>query len=271
MAALMRRTAAILVLAVSAVLVAGCGSGGHTTAKTAGGGSGSKAHATGTHTAPGGGSGGAGASAGEASGAQAQARAFAGAVNLRASDLPGFHASSERAGKGAAEKRLEPALLRCVGRTGAGRGPVEAGSKTFERGASIITQSVSSQVTVAGSAALAAKELAAIRGGKLEACLASYFRQLLNSQNLHGAKVGPVVTKRGSPPAPGAVGSYGLRFTETLMLRGLRIPFYVDILGFVKGPAEVSLFTFGVPRQFPAALEERLFSLLLQRARAHGI
>jgi hypothetical protein len=62
-----------------------------------------------------------------------------------------------------------------------------------------------------------------------------------------------------------------LRFTETLTLRGLRIPVYEDILGFVRGRAEVSLFTFGVPRQFPAALEERLFSLLLERAKAHSV
>jgi hypothetical protein len=31
----------------------------------------------------------------------------------------------------------------------------------------------------------------------------------------------------------------------------------------------VSLFTFGVPRPFPSALEERLFLLLLERAKAH--
>jgi len=202
--------------------------------------------------------------------ARVQARAFASAVNLKASDLPGFHVSSEHQHPGAAEKRAEPELLQCVGAAGAKKTAVEVGSKNFERGASVITQSVSSQVTVARTAALAAKELASIRGGHLQGCLSRYFNQLLRSQNLHGAKVGAVSTKHGSPPAPGTGGSFGLRFTETLTLRGLRIPFYVDILGFVKGRAEVSLFTFGVPRQFPAALEEQLFSLLLERAKAHS-
>jgi hypothetical protein len=45
----------------------------------------------------------------------------------------------------------------------------------------------------------------------------------------------------------------------------------MDILGFVYGPTEVSLLSFGVPEPFPAATEQHLFSLLLQRAKAHGI
>lgn len=268
MLALMRPTAAIPVLVVSAALLAGCGGGGHPAVKTTRSTSSSGSAATkttrgGAQTTPG-----APGSAGES----AQARAFASAVNLKATDVLGFHVSTEHEHRGAAEKRLEPELLRCVGGAGANR-PVEASaeasSQDFERGASILTESVSSEVTVARTPALAAKDLAVIRGGHLQGCLSHYFNQLLKSQNLHGASVGPVATKQGSPPAPGADGSFGLRFTETLTLRGLRIPFYIDILGFVKGPAEVSLFTFGVPRPFPAALEERLFLLLLARAKAH--
>ena len=263
MLALMRRTAAIPVLAVSAVLVAGCGAG-HAATKTITGSAATKAApATG---APGGSSA-AGSSAAEA----AKARAFAVAVNLTARDLPGFHASTERQHQRAAEKRLEPELLKCEGSAGAKGTATEMSSKTYERGVSVITQSVSSQVTVARTAAAAARELAAIRGSHLAGCLSHYFGQLLASENLHGAKVGPVATKQGSPPAPGADGSFGVRFIETLTLHNLRIPFYVDILGFIKGRAEVSLLTFGVPRQFPAALEERLFSLLLERAKTHSV
>jgi hypothetical protein len=256
MAALMRRTAAIPVLAVSVVLLAACGGSGHTTANTSAGPSAVKVPAT---AAP------------IARSEEAKARAFAVAVNLRAGDLPGFHPSSEHEHKSAAEKRLEPELAKCVGGAGTKREATEASSKTYERGESIITQSVSSQVTVARTTALAASELAAIRGGHLQSCLAHYLNRLLASTNLHGAKIGPVSTKQGSPPAPGADGSFGLRFIETVTLHGLRIPFYVDILGFVKGRAEVSLFTFGVLREFPAALEEQLFSLLLERAKAHSV
>jgi hypothetical protein len=265
MAALMRRTAAILVLAMSAVLPAGCGGAGHTAAtSTASSSSAKTAPATGAGTRP-------GDAAAARSGEAAKARAFAIAVNLKASDLPGFHPSSNQRHESAAEKRLEPELTKCVGGSGAGPQATEVSSKGFERGQSIVTQSVSSQVTVARTAALAARELAAIHSGHLQSCLASYFKALLASEDLHGAKVGPVSTKAGSPPAPGAQGSFGLRFIQTVTLHGVHIPFYVDILGFVKGRAQVSLFTFGVLRPFPAALEEQLFSVLLERAKAHSI
>jgi hypothetical protein len=263
MLALMRPTAAIPVLVASAVVLTGCGGGGHAAAKTTG----SPGSAT-TKATHGGDTGGAPGSASES----AQARAFANAVNLKAADLPGFHVSTAPEHHGAAEERLEPELRRCVGTSdalSAAGAPGEASSQHFERGASIITESVSSQVTVERTDALAAKDLAVIRSSHLESCLSHYFNLLFKSQDLRGASVGPVSIKQGSPPAPGAGGSFGLRFTETLTLRGLRIPFCVDILGFVEGHAEVSLFTSGVPRPFPAALEERLFLLLLARAKAH--
>ena len=38
---------------------------------------------------------------------------------------------------------------------------------------------------------------------------------------------------------------------------------------FVDGPAQVSLVTTGIPLPLPAKLEEQLFSLLLERAKAH--
>jgi len=54
-------------------------------------------------------------------------------------------------------------------------------------------------------------------------------------------------------------------------VRTLRIPFYLDILGFVYGPAEISLLSSGLPVPFPAALQQRLFLSLLARAKAHRL
>lgn len=253
--------AAIAVLLATGGPLAGCG--GHGAGTAAHSGAAQTTHASGTSGAP------------HAGGAptKAQAQAFARAVNLKAADVPGFSVSSEHAHEHetAAEKRLKPELRRCFGSAVVTKGVVEAGSGKFERSAGIASQSVSSEVTVAQTAALSAKELAAIRGGHLPACLAHYFEQLLKSQDFHGASVGPVSTKQGSPPAPGMTGSFGLRFTATITLHGLRVPFYVDILGFVDGPAEVSLDTFGIPRPFPGTAEERLFSLLVERARTHKL
>ena len=41
------------------------------------------------------------------------------------------------------------------------------------------------------------------------------------------------------------------------------------VLGFADGPLEVLLQTTGLPSPFPSALEEHLYLLLLNRARAH--
>ncbi|MGO9321544.1 MAG: hypothetical protein ACLQBY_12175 [Solirubrobacteraceae bacterium] len=256
---------AISVLLASGGLLAGCGSGGHAASTAA-----RTTRPSTARTAP---AGGAGASRTTGAGplARARAKAFARAVNLRAADLPGFRASSEREQHAAGEKRLERELVGCVGSAGASRGLVESGSGTFERHASIVSQSVSSEVTVAQTPAQAAKELAAFHSGRLTRCLSHYFTGLLGSQKYHGAIVSPVSTKQGSPPAPGATGSFGLRFRATVTLHAIAIPLYVDILGFVDGSAEVSLFATGIPAPFPAAIEEHVFTLLLKRAKTHKI
>jgi len=262
----MRRMAAIAVLLATGGPLAGCGKGGPVTVTA-------PAHSAPTATAPATHPGGAPATP-QTGGTltKAQAQAFARAVNLKAADVPGFHVSSEHQHEPetSAEKRLKPELRRCFGSVAETKALVESNSGKFERSAGLASQSVDSEVTV-GSAALTAKELGAIRGGHLPACLAHYFELLLKSQNLHGASAGPVSSKEGSPPARGMTGSFGLRFTATITLRGVRVPFYVDILGFADGPAEVTLSTFGLPQPFPATPEEQLFSLLLERARAHKL
>lgn len=263
MLARMRRLAAISVLLASGGLLTGCGSGGHATSTAA-----RTSSTTAAKTAP---SGSASRSSAASSAARTQAAAFARAVNLRASDVPGFHRSSSHEQHAAGEKRAEQELLRCAGSVGAGKALVESGSGDFQHQASIVSLSVSSEVSVARTPTLADKELAAFRSGGLPKCLSHYFSKLLSGQEYHGAKVGAVSTKQGSPPAAGTTGSFGLRFTATVTLHRIPIPLYIDILGFVKGSAEVSLFATGIPEPVPAKIEEHLFSLLLARAKTHRL
>ena len=271
MRARMRLTAAIPVLLASGGLLAGCGSATHpssTHAKS----STTSASAQKSHTAQGDGAGGKSGAEREGAGealAQARARAFASAVNLRASDVPGFRRAPKSEQHTAGEQRIERELLSCVGSAGAGRGLAASGSGTFQRQASIVSQSLSSEVSVARTPALAARALATFRSGVLRRCLSHYVSGLLDSQRYHGAKISPVTTKQGSPPAVGTAGSFGLRFTATLTLHSVPIPLYIDILGFVEGSAEVSLFATGLPEPVPAKIEEQLFSLLLARAKSH--
>ncbi len=267
----MRRVAAISALLASGGLLIGCGGATHTASSQAKHAATTSSAATSSHARSTGGTGGAGApGASHAEGlARAQAQRFATAVNLRASDVPGFRSAPKDEQHTAGEQRIERELLSCVGSAGAGRGLAASGSGTFQRQASIVSQSLSSEVSVAQTPALAARQLAAFRSGRLRKCLSHYVSGLLGSQRYHGAKISPVTTKQGSPPAAGATGSFGLRFTATLTLRSIRIPLYIDILGFVDGSAEVSMFATGIPEPVPARIEEHLFTLLLGRAKTH--
>jgi hypothetical protein len=271
MASVTRRVAAIsLQLALCAALAA-CGKGGHLVeASPSTGTSSAKASQPGAAAAP------APKAAPPSSPALARARAFASAVNLQAADLPGFSISSEHKHKrgGESEQRLERELHACAGsalaHAGSSASLAEGGSSTFERKGGIASESVSSSVTVERSPAAAAKLLEALRNTHLRGCLAHAFGGLLHDQHIPGATIGPATIKFGSPPAPGMTGGFGLRVRTTIVTHGIPIPFYLDVLGFVDGPAEVSFLAISLPAPLPAAIEEHLFSVLEERARTHS-
>jgi hypothetical protein len=272
----MRRAAFLLVFVLSGALsVSACGKGGY--ASTA-------AHAplttttTTTTTTP-------GATTShppapnQSPTTHAHALAFARAVNLTAADVPGFTAAPAQHSESESEQRLEQELRRCGAAQGSrgSRGSegsqdaiVEAGSPNFELRRGILDLSVRSEVSVAQSPAQAAGSLSAIRSPRVRACVSRDLGQLLKSQHYGGATVTGVSIASGTPPAPGTAGGFGWRVTATLAVRGIRVDFYIDILGFVDGPAQVTLTSSGALRPFPAAPQEQLFSLLLARAKAHS-
>jgi hypothetical protein len=203
---------------------------------------------------------------------RAQASAYARAVNLTAGDLPGFRVSpaGESEPERATEQQRESELLRCV-HVVSSHALAEENSKEFERQSSVLAEGVKSEVTVAPSASLAAQELAVIRSAHARACVAHHLSLLLKGKDYGRGTFGWISIAQGIPPAPGTSGGFGWRITVKINVRGIPAPLYVDILGFMYGPAEVSLFTSGYPRPFSARSEERLFSLLLRRAKAHAI
>ncbi len=213
---------------------------------------------------------------------KASAIAFAHAVNLKPSDVPGLVATSrhEHEHETPEKKRLEREVTRCTGGAlGAHDGLAEASSKDFKLERNILRFSVSSEVSVTRTPAIAAKELAAIRSSHVRACLSHYLKLLLQNQFLEEEKSRAIFNPNsislsiahGTPPAPGATGSFGWRITATIAVRNVKLRFYLDILGFVNGRAEVSLFSSGVLRPFPAAIQEHLYWLLLKRAEAHSV
>jgi hypothetical protein len=250
----MRRPIVPLMLAVAAAQLVACGSAGHRTLNGGGG--------TATHPAP---------TTTGAAPTKPSAIAFAQAVNLTAADVPGFTASSRDQHESAGEKDLERKLLRCAGPTELGKGLTETGSKNYELKRNVLNLSVSSQVSVARTAAKAAEELSAMRSARLRGCFTHYLDLLFKGHRYSGATVGSVSIASGIPPAPGTAGGFGWRVTVPLTAGRIRVAFFMDILGFVKGPARVTLTSSGLIRPFPAAVQQRLFSLLLARAKAHAL
>ncbi len=155
----------------------------------------------------------------------------------------------------------------------------EESSKDFKLEHAVLHFSVSSEVSVAQTPALAAKELSTIRGNHVRGCLSHYLDLLLKYQILKGQRSRAIINPNsislsisdGTPPAPGATGSFWWRITATVDIHHIKLPYYIDILGFVYGPAEVSMSSSGALRPFPAATQEHLYLLLLKRAEAHHL
>lgn len=205
---------------------------------------------------------------------RARALAFARAVNLTAADVPGFTASEKHASSSASEQRLERQMLSCTGlgsAAGGAKSIVEQGSEDFRLKRQIVDLSVSSEVSVAASAADAARGLKALRSAHIRGCFSSYLTHVLQGEHVAGAKPGRVSIQTGTPPAPGASGSFGWRVTATFIVHGIKLPIYLDFLGFVDGPSEVTLLSSGLLEPFPAQAQQHLYTLLLARAKAHAL
>jgi len=248
----MRRAIILLMLALNGGLLAACAGTSQTAHTTRSRGTGATATSTGAAVG------------------REQALAYARAVNLTPTDVPGFTASAQRPKRSAREARLEHAMLRCAGSVGSEGALAEIGSKNFELKRDILNLTVSSEVTVAHSAAAASRTLAAIRDAHVRKCFSQFLDTVIKGENLGGATVGAVSIQSGNPPAPGTSGGFGWRVTVPLTVHQLGVSFYLDILGFVYGPAEVTLSSTGLVQPFPAAIEQQLFRLLLARAKAHA-
>jgi hypothetical protein len=200
-----------------------------------------------------------------------RALAFARAVNLTASDVPGFSVSAKHERDTAEEKQLEHRMLRCAGNFTGGKGLAEVSSKDYALKRGILDLGVSSEVGVAQTPALAARELQAIRSAHVRGCFSRYLDLLFKSKQFGAAIVSPVSIAAGTPPAPGTAGGFGWRVTATFSVQRIKVSLYLDILGFVYGSARVTLFSSGVLGPFPAQIQQGLFGLLLSRAKAHRL
>jgi hypothetical protein len=252
MTSAMRRTIILLALTLSGGLLTSCGKGDYTTSNGQ--------QSTPTPSA-----------ASTDSVSKQRALAFAHAVNLTSADVPGFTAAPKHESDSSGERRLEHEMLQCAGIAGSEKAIVEQSSKSFQLKHAILDFGVSSEVGVQRSAEQAKKGLAALRSAHVRSCFTRYLNQLFKSEKFGGANVGPVTIQTGTPPAPGTSGGFGWRVTATFTVHSIKVPIYLDFLGFVDGPAEITLLSSGLLRPFPATVQQRLFALLLARAKEHQL
>jgi hypothetical protein len=273
----MRRSAILLLLLLAGVSIASCGKGSLTRTVVRATASSTAPTSSAATVPPGTGSTGATPppstppSTPPQTPSRERAVAFARAVNLTGDDVPGFTPSEKHSSSSEHEKRLEHAMLSCAGVAGRTKGVLEESSEDFQLKHQILDFSVSSEVSVQASAAQALHGLDAIRSPHVRGCFSRYLQLIFKGEQIKGATAGPVKIQAGTPPAPGTSGGFGWRVTATFTVHGVKLPIYLDFLGFVDGPAEVTLLSSGLLRPFPASVQQHLFSLLLSRAKAHKL
>jgi hypothetical protein len=152
-------------------------------------------------------------------------------------------------------------------------------SPTFGVGSGEKRYTAESEVIVMPTAAIATEDRKAALSARGYACFAREESSSISSGPRRGGGVvhlGRRVLSRLPSPLPGVDGSFEWREaeTETETLpngRRTRSRGYLNLLGFVFGRAEITLYTLAVSRPVPAATERRLLSLLYSRAKAHKL
>ncbi|MFI4992090.1 MAG: hypothetical protein ACHQCH_00545 [Solirubrobacterales bacterium] len=247
MISLMHRIAATsLVLAATAVLVAGCGNGTSVSEST---------------------------SAGPVT--EAQLVAYAHAVNLRPADVPRLQAAHLKPRAETAAGPFGAAIDRCESAALSAGVVFGISSQRFVHLSSPL-QSVGSGVYYFKDDALAHEYLAAADSPLFAACVKTVASNEPRTTTREGSKVAEPIFSDARlstlPVSLPGVQAYGLRLAAHSPVSGPGgSEAYTDFLSFVKGDAVITLTAIGKTHPFPAGSERRLLSLLYSRAEAHKL
>jgi hypothetical protein len=129
---------------------------------------------------------------------------------------------------------------------------------------------VRSDVEIRPTAAIAARDDAAVSSARGHACVLRFLQRALNRPPLTTRRITRHLAVSWLPtPLPSAARGFQLRVVVTVGANGRpRAPGFFDVLGFVSGPAEVSLSAIRAGHPVSSATEHRLLSLLYSRAEA---
>jgi hypothetical protein len=200
------------------------------------------------------------------------------AINLHRSDLPGFAVPPNEAVTVGGQPQAH--LDRCLGlgvnvvayvRTAAVSTTPAVSSPNFLRGSGLLTQELSSSVTVEGSRAMVLRELrearAQLAGRKLQRCLGQALDHVTYTYS-DGTTIALTNVRVTAVPVvlPGAVGSVGAQIGMDIDAPAAVVPLYLDQYSFSVGRDLISLQTFAASYPYPAAARAALAELMIGRA-----
>jgi hypothetical protein len=189
-----------------------------------------------------------------------RATAYARAVNLHRGDVPGMAIEGHEG-----EAKVDPHVVRlvvaedrCLGSPAPTRAIAEIHSVGLRRGSGERLETVNSMVTVMPTGALASQNIAGYAPGRERACAEKLFDLRAAELNLRELRV----------PLPQATEAVGERSLEP---DAKKRPLYRDHLGFRVGQADIFLKAVRYRQPPSTSIEERLLSLLYNRAKAHEL
>jgi len=199
-----------------------------------------------------------------------QALAIANAISLRHSDLPTLTESSSALTP--QEIRTQNKAIACAGGVPLSEAYANTQSPIFQASGSAALLALNSSTTILPSAALVAKDLAAVARARALPCLLAEIETGLSASLAAGGRLASAHAVRLPTIVSGMSQSFALRFTVSIRVSqgGVTstVPVYADDIGFADGQAEVSLTIDTTVSPPSASLERRLAALLVSRARA---
>jgi hypothetical protein len=205
--------------------------------------------------------------------AKADARAYARQVNLSAADVPGAEViAQEREGSPPSQQAV--AVARCAGAVLPDRRIAEIKSSTLRVGGVVPEATrVKSSIEVQPTAAIAARNYAALQSARDRTCIARDL-PLLAPGTAQSTHIGPTTVTLLPRLLPKGKNAFGFRIETTITgtsptEKESREVVYIDDYGFVAGRAELSLNDVRASHPPATALERHLLTLLYNRAQAH--
>jgi hypothetical protein len=201
-----------------------------------------------------------------------QAVAFARAVNFRSADLPRFRNLGLAPEPQPRTNTSDPEFAKCVGvkpsRYLASVPSAGFASGRFRAQAELVT----SKVMVFPTASLAAREVSTLTSARGRSCFARLIQP--ESTSATEAHLSIHHISWSFPALPPAAHDFKVRVSGTLTeihTRNRPTRLYIDLLGFIKGPAQIYLLAMGWESPARSSAEHHLISLLYSRAEAHKL